>query len=454
MSSLTRTTTSDNAALLDRQRRRESNARTYPRRLPIAIVEARGTTVVDAEGRRYLDALAGAGSLALGHNHPAVVAAVEDALRTESAWSTLDLPTPVKDRFVEDLFAVLPPHLQSGRVQFCGPTGADAVEAAIKLVRHATGRTGMVAFGGSYHGMTAGALSVTGARAAKEHVGTLVADVSFLPFPDAERPVLGDDLDDDVERCARLLEWTFADDHSGTPTPAGAIFEPVQGEGGVNPMPPSFATHLRASTTRHGVPLVADEVQTGLGRTGRLWGSDHLGIEPDVLVLSKAIGGGMPLAVIVYRAELDQWAPGMHAGTFRGNQLAMAAGSATIREVVAAGLDRHAADMGTRLLGHLRSAATTSPAIGAVRGRGLMVGVELVDDAGRPDGERAALVQAAMLDRGVLAEIGGRAGSVVRFLPPLVIGPDEIDRLAETLAEAVAATDLPGRRPVGPVPSP
>ncbi len=442
--STSRIALSDNASLLDRQRARESNARTYPRRIPIAVARARGTTVVDADGRHYLDALAGAGALALGHNHPAVVGAVEETLRSEAAWTTLDLPTPIKDRFVDDLFEVLPDHLRDGRIQFCGPTGADAVEAALKLVRHATGRTGTIAFGGSYHGMTSGALSVTGARSAKEHLGTLVPGVTFLPFPDAHRPVLGDDADDDVARCAGLLEWTLADDHSGTPTPASAIFEPVQGEGGINPMPSAFAAELRRSTARHGLALIADEVQTGLGRTGRLWGSDHLDIEPDVLVLSKAIGGGLPLAVIVYREELDSWEPGMHAGTFRGNQLAMAAGSATIREVAAEHLDEHAARMGERLLGNLGAAAATSALVGAVRGRGLMVGAEITGDDGEPDEPRAAAVQTAMLDRGVIVECGGRDGSVVRFLPPLIITAAEIDQIGEVFADAVTAVEGSG----------
>jgi diaminobutyrate-2-oxoglutarate transaminase len=190
--------------------------------------------------------------------------------------------------------------------------------------------------------------------------------------------------------------------------------------------------------------LVADEVQTGLGRTGTLWGSDGLGLEPDVLVLSKAIGGGQPLAVIVYRAELDVWEPGAHAGTFRGNQLGLAAGAATIRHVVEHGLAERAAGLGERLRDGLRERTEGLAVVGDVRGRGLMVGVELVDpdraDADGvplPDGALASAVQRAMLDLGVLVEIGGRDGAVVRFLPPLVVEAEHVDRMAGAFGTAV-----------------
>ena len=190
--------------------------------------------------------------------------------------------------------------------------------------------------------------------------------------------------------------------------------------------------------------LVADEVQTGLGRTGTLWGSEPIGLDPDVLVLSKAIGGGQPLAVIVYRDGLDIWEPGAHAGTFRGNQLALAAGAATIEHIVDHGLAERAATLGERLLDGLRERTAGLPVVGDVRGRGLMVGVELVDpqrcDADGlplPDGALASAVQRAMLDLGVLVEIGGREGAVVRFLPPLIIEPEHVDRIAETFGKAV-----------------
>jgi diaminobutyrate-2-oxoglutarate transaminase len=437
--------------MLARQERRESAARSYPRRLPLCLVAGRGVWVRDSRGREYLDCLAGAGTLALGHNHPAVVGAIQQALHDEVPLTTLDLTTPAKDDFVEQLFAVLPPSLaETGRIQFCGPSGADAVEAALKLAKTATGRTSLVAFGGGYHGMSHAGLALSGVREPKLPLGPLLPDVHHLPFPRSYRCPFGTDgVDptghDSAELCARALGWALHDDHSGITPPAAVVVEPVQGEGGVHPMPERFARSLRADTRATGAVLVADEVQTGLGRTGALWASTPLGLDPDVMVLSKAIGGGLPLAVIVYRPELDVWAPGAHAGTFRGNVLAMAAGTATIRHVVREDLSSHAAAMGARLLDGLRQAAPRGRGrVGDVRGRGLMIGVELVhlDRLGptgvpEPDGGLVARLQRAMLERGVIVEVGGQDDAVVRFLPPLVIQPHEVDRVVDVFADAL-----------------
>jgi diaminobutyrate-2-oxoglutarate transaminase len=430
--------------LLARQHRRESSARTYSRRLPIVLADGEGVHVRDTAGREYLDCLAGAGALALGHRHPAVVAALHGALDSGVPLTTLDLATPLRDEFVETLFEVLPPRLRGGRIQFCGPTGADAVEAAVKLARTATGRSGAIAFGGAYHGMTQGALALSGAHGPKAALGALGADVQHLPFPTSYRCPFGAGGERGAELCARTLRWALTDTHSGILPPAAILVEPVQGEGGVHPAPPTFARAVRSAASAAGTVLVADEVQTGLGRAGTLWGSDGLGLDPDVLVLSKAIGGGQPLAVIVYRAELDAWEPGAHAGTFRGNQLGLAAGTATIRHIVEHGLAEHAAALGERLRDGLRERTDGLPVVADVRGRGLMVGVELVDpnraDADGvplPDGALASAVQRAMLELGVLVEIGGRDGAVVRFLPPLIVEAEHVDRIAGAFGKAV-----------------
>jgi diaminobutyrate-2-oxoglutarate transaminase len=427
-----------------RRHRRESSARTYSRRLPIVLAGGEGVHVHDSAGRTYIDCLAGAGALALGHAHPAVVAALRSVLDSGVPLTTLDLDTPLRDTFVETLFEVLPPSLRGGRIQFCGPTGADAVEAAVKLAKTATGRGGLIAFGGAYHGMTQGALALSGAHAPKAALGALGADVQHLPFPTSYRCPFGEGGERGAELCARALRWALGDTHSGILPPAAIVVEPVQGEGGVHPMPTPFAHAVRAAATAAGAVLVADEVQTGLGRTGTLWGCDGLGLDPDVLVLSKAIGGGQPLAVIVYRAGLDTWAPGAHAGTFRGNQLGLAAGAATIRHVAEHGLAEHAAAMGERLRDGLREQTAGLPVVAEVRGRGLMVGVELVDpercDADGlplPDGTLAGAVQRALLDLGVLVEIGGRESAVVRFLPPLIVQGEHVDRVADAFGKAV-----------------
>ncbi|WP_166352623.1 diaminobutyrate--2-oxoglutarate transaminase family protein [Phytoactinopolyspora limicola] len=423
-------------------RRRESAARSYPRRLPVSLAWGRGAVVADTSGREYIDCLAGAGALALGHHHPVVDEAIRAALDSGAPLSTLDLSTPFRQRFIDELFAVLPGSLADGRILFCGPSGADAVEAAVKLARTTTGRSGVIAFGGAYHGMTQGTLALTGRRSAKEPLGALQPEVHHLPFPMEYRSPLGPH--DAADSAGRLVTWALTDDHSGIAAPAALVVEPVQGEGGVHPMPAPFAHTVRRTTRAAGTVVIADEVQTGLGRTGVLWASEPLGLDPDVLVLSKAVGGGLPLAVMVYRGELDSWQPGAHAGTFRGSTLSLAAGAATIREVVRGGLTQRAAELGRRLCAGLAEVAGDDPRVGDIRGPGLMVGVELVDDGNHdadgwpvPDGRLAHAVQREMLRRGVIVEVGGTADAVVRFLPPLIISEEQIDRVVDAFGAAL-----------------
>ena len=465
--------------ILRRQSARESAARTYARALPIVPVRARGLTIEGADGHRYLDCLSGAGTLALGHNHPVVLEAIRKVLDSGAPLHVLDLATPVKDAFVTELFHTLPSGLAGhARVQFCGPAGTDAVEAALKLVRAATGRTGIMAFTGAYHGMTAGALAASG--------GAPDVRVARLPFPQDYRCPFGVGGRLGAELAARWTESVLDDPKSGVPRPAGMILEPVQGEGGVIPAPDAWMRRMREITSARGIPLIVDEVQTGVGRTGAFWAVEHSGITPDVMVLSKAIGGSLPLAVVVYRDGLDVWPPGAHAGTFRGNQLAMAAGTATLSYVRANGLADRAAQLGSRMLAQLRELGQQFPCVGDVRGRGLMIGVEFVDpeaeegrgcwdEGGGSDGpwgdegaglprpvrapgaggprpaapELAAAVQRECLRRGLIVELGGRHASVVRLLPPLTISDEQaaavLDRLADAVATAARAD--PGHPP-------
>lgn len=419
--------------ILRRQAQRESAARTYARSLPIVPVRARGLTIEGADGRRYLDCLSGAGTLALGHNHPVVLEAVRGVLDSGAPLHVLDLATPVKDAFTTELFTNLPPALAAdARIQFCGPAGTDAVEAALKLVRTATGRSGLLAFAGAYHGMTAGALDASG--------GATDVRVTRLPYPQDYHCPFGVGGSEGARLAAHWTETLLDDPKGGVPAPAGMILEPVQGEGGVIPAPDDWLRRMREITAARGIPLIADEVQTGVGRTGAFWGVDHAGVVPDVMVLSKAIGGSLPLAVIVYRGELDVWAPGAHAGTFRGNQLAMAAGTATLAFVRENRLAERAAALGERMLTALRGLAAAHPCIGDVRGRGLMIGVELVDpDTGACAPALAAVVRQECLDRGLIVELGGRHGAVVRLLPPLTLTDEQAAAVLDRLADAIPA---------------
>ena len=445
----------DPEPLLARQRARESSARSYARHLPVVPVRAAGMTVHGADGRTYLDCLSGAGSLALGHNHPVVVEAIRGVLDQGAPLHVLDLATPIKDEFTDTLFGLLPAELaRDARIHFCGPSGADAVEAAIKLARTATGRSGLVAFTGAYHGMTAAALAATGNVAVRNPAGVPDAGVTRLPFPQDYRcpfgvgGIAGERIA--VEHARRL----FDDPGSGMTPPAAMIVEPVQGEGGVIPAPDGWLSALRTLALNHRVPLIADEVQTGLGRTGELWGVDHARVVPDMMVLSKAIGGGLPLAVLVYRAEYDVWAQGAHTGTFRGHQLAMAAGTATMRFVAEHSLAERARKLGDRLTADFTEAMAELPAIGEVRGRGLMIGLDLVDPEAAPDalGARpaapalAAQVRTEALERGLIVELGGRHGAVLRLLPPLTMTELEAEQVRDVVLASIAAASA-ARRP-------
>ncbi|MET9482595.1 diaminobutyrate--2-oxoglutarate transaminase family protein [Streptomyces sp. NPDC006638] len=424
--------------ILRRQALRESAARTYARSLPIVPVRARGLTIEGADGRRYLDCLSGAGTLALGHNHPVVLEAIRKVLDSGAPLHVLDLATPVKDAFTTELFATLPARFaRHARVQFCGPAGTDAVEAALKLVRTATGRAGLLSFTGAYHGMTAGALAASG--------GAPDVRVTRLPYPYDYRCPFGIGGERGAELAARWTENLLDDPKGGVAAPAAMILEPVQGEGGVIPAPDAWLRRMREITTARSIPLIADEVQTGVGRTGTFWAVEHSGITPDVMVLSKAIGGSLPLAVIVYHEDLDCWPPGAHAGTFRGNQLAMAAGAATLAYVRENRLAERAALLGARMLGQLQGLAANHPCIGDVRGRGLMIGVELVspeaDAPAPPDPVLARAVQQECLRRGLIVELGGRQSAVVRLLPPLTLTDEQAAAVLDRFADALAAAE-------------
>lgn len=429
---------------LDRQSQQESNARSYPRRFPIAIGQAEGVYIKDTRGQLFVDCLAGAGTLALGHNHPAVHDALRQHLDSMAPLHTLDITTPAKDHFVQALFGALPAEFaRQARIQFCGPTGADGVEAAIKLVKTATGRRSMLAFSGAYHGMTHATLAMMGDLSTKAPIANLMPEVQFLPYPYLYRCPFGLAGEQSISSNLHYLENLLSDSHSGVLPPAGIIVEAIQGEGGAIPAPVRWLKELRRITRDYGIPLILDEVQCGMGRSGKMFAFEHADIVPDVIVISKAIGGGLPLSVIVYDQALDAWGPGAHTGTFRGNQLAMVAGKVTLETISGQGLCEHAALMGQRLQQHLTQLQAECPYMGDVRGRGLMLGVEVVDARQQPQtppppfSELAGRVQRQCLKNGLILETGGRNGSTLRFLPPLIINEEEIDLVAEIFRKSM-----------------
>ncbi|MBU5353337.1 diaminobutyrate--2-oxoglutarate transaminase [Paenibacillus silvae] len=432
---------------------KESSARAYSRHFPLVIRKAQGIRITDTEGREFYDCLAGAGTLALGHNHETVVNAIREMLDQQIPLHTLDLATPLKISFMQELFAMLPEEMRdTSRIQFCGPTGADAVEAAIKLVKHATGGKSILAFSGGYHGSTQATMSMSGNLSKKEQLQSLLPDVHFLPFPYEYRCPFGVGEGMTARLSAQYIENLLHDCESGIAAPCGVIVETVQGEGGAIPADLEWLRELRRITAERRIPLIIDEVQTGIGRTGCMFSFEHAGIVPDVIICSKAVGGSLPMSVVIYKEELDQWKPGAHTGTFRGNQLGMAAGLATLRYIREHNVLHNVKLRSEQFMTRLQALKARFAEIGDVRGRGLMIGVEIVNPQGGKDrlghylqyGELASVIQQQCFRNGLIVELGGRHSAVVRFLPPLNITEKEADEVlaifGQSVAEAVAIT--------------
>jgi 4-aminobutyrate aminotransferase len=389
-----------------------------PRVYPLVPRRAEGCVIEDVDGNRFLDLNAGIAVNATGHCHPLVVAAIEAQAHSLLHYCSSDFYLPVYGELCERLAGLAPFAGAPARV-FLGNSGTEAVEGAIKLARYHTGRQHIVAFLGGFHGRTLGALSLTASKARyRAGFGPLLPGVQHVPYGLAGL----DQLRDQVFKHLVTAEEV-----------AAIVVEPVQGEGGYIPAPPGFLAGLRALCDEHGILLVADEIQSGIGRTGRFWAIEHDGVVPDVVLAGKGLASGLPLGAIIAKAELMSWPPGTHGSTFGGNPVACAAALATI-DLVQHGLQSAAADMGERLLAGLHPLMACQPLLTAVRGRGLMIGLDF------PDHDLAVAVEQEAFRRGLLVLTCGER--TVRLAPPLVIRPDQVDTgLAglEEVLDAVAA---------------
>ena len=400
----------------------ESEVRLYCRRFPAVFSRASGAELYADDGREFIDFFCGAGTLNYGHNHELIKARLIGYLTGDGLAHGLDLHTAAKRELLERLRdLLLVPRGLDYKIQFCGPTGTDAVEAALKLARKATGRPGVVAFAGAYHGMSRGALGVTGSRRARSAGGVGLRDVMFVPYADGPSGPFD---------SVGYLERMFADSASGMDIPAAVIVEPVQMEGGVYPAPAGWLRRLRGLTERYRILLICDEIQTGCGRTGRFFGFEHAGITPDIVTVSKSISGfGLPLSLVLFRREIDVWSPGEHTGTFRGNQLAFVAASAALELWQRPEFHRGLRDATRRLSEFADRLRADEPGL-AVRQQGMALGIDL-------GGPVAELVQRQCFDNGLIVELCGREDQVVKVLPPLTIDPATLDRGLAVLLDAV-----------------
>ncbi|WP_395573436.1 aminotransferase class III-fold pyridoxal phosphate-dependent enzyme [Streptomyces sp. BK79] len=422
-----------------RQAARESAARTYARSLPVVPVRARGLTIEGADGRRYLDCVSGAGTLALGHNHPVVLEAVRKVLDSGAPLQVMDLTTPVEDAFVTELLRTLPPGLADrARVRFCGPAGAEPLATAAGLVRAATGRNRVIAFTDAHGAVT---------EACADPGDVCSPRFERVPYPRERHRTSEDDGERGAEPAPHWAESVLDDRRAGSVPPAGVILEAVRGEGGVLPVPDAWMRRVRRVTADRSVPLIADETDTGVGWTGAFWAVGHSGVVPDVLVLSKAIGGSLPLAAVVHSDDFPAGESG--AGAFRGNQLALAAGAATLAHVREHRLAEHAAALGRGMLARLSGLAAEFSCVGEVRGRGLMIGIELTAPDGPCDAtggggacpRTAAALRRACLDRGLIVDVTGPSANVVGLRPPLIVTEEQTTAVLDRLTDALAAVD-------------
>jgi len=425
--------------LLELQRELESSATLYPLDLPFVPNEARGATIKDVDGNVYIDLYSGISVLNFGHSNPFILERAIEQMKKLA--HTLDFPTYAREELARRLINIAPGGMKNNsKVLFGGPTGSDAVEGAIKLAKYVTKRYAIIAFENSYHGQTTVALSVTSSRKYKDLYGPLGPEVHFAPYPYCYRCPLKLEYPGCDMRCLTYLEHLIEYPYSGVSKPAAIIVEPVQGEGGVVVPPPGFLKRLERLARENNVLLIADEIQSGMGRTGAWFACEHEGVTPDIITVAKSLGGlGLPLAAIIYRRDLEPWTPGGHIGTFRGNVVAMAAGAAAIEFAEKTNLIEHVKRLGEEALKYLKDFAGESKTVGDVRGKGLMIGIELVEDkdSKKPATEMAKKVQLRCFKKGVLVWKAGAYSNVVRLLPPLVITKDLLDKGLSILTETI-----------------
>jgi diaminobutyrate-2-oxoglutarate transaminase len=409
--------------------RRESQVRSYSRAMPRQFTRASGPWLHDDRGGRYLDFLTGCSSLNYGHNHPALKQALLDYIESDGITHGLDLHTSAKHAFLEAFESlILEPRGLDYRVMFTGPTGTNAVEAALKLARKVTGREHVIAFSNGFHGMTLGALACTGNAGKRGGAGVPLTHVSHEPYDG----YFGPDVD-----TAASLDQRLSDPSSGIDPPAAFLVETVQGEGGLNAASPAWLCQLAEIARRHGALLIVDDVQAGCGRTGGFFSFEQMGFVPDIVTMAKSLSGlGLPMALTLFRPELDQWAPGEHNGTFRGNNHAFVTAAVTLRRFwsdasFAADIRRRGDLLGRRLDQMARDHGL------ATRGRGMMRGL----DTG--SGELAAQITQAAFARGLIIETSGPHDEVVKVLAPLNIEDDLLEQGLDILADCVGAAVTP-----------
>src|SRR6478672_7006070 len=407
----------------------------YTRCYPLVVKRGRGVIVEDVDGNTFLDFSAGIAVASTGHCHPEVVAAIQKQAAELIHMSGTDFYYDQLNQLAKKLSAVAP--MPGPHKFYYGNSGAEAVECAIKVARYHTRRQHIIAFYGAFHGRTLGALSLTASNPQqRRRFAPLLPGVTHVPYPYVYRKG-----EQDALACARFIEEKLFKT-TLPPEEVAAIFvEPVQGEGGYVPGPKVFMEELRRICDHYGILLVADEVQSGIGRTGKWWAIQHTGVQPDIICSAKGIASGMPLGVMMSRADIMDWVPGSHASTFGGNPVCIAAALATLDVIEQEGLLAHSTEVGNYMMKRMADWPKKHRMVGDVRGRGLMIGVEIVKDKQTKEqahDERDRIVELAF-ERGIL--FLGCGPNTVRISPPLVVSKDEADAAIDVLDECIAIVE-------------
>jgi 4-aminobutyrate aminotransferase len=424
-------------AIIDRDARVVSPS--YTRDYPLVIARGEGAAVEDVDGNVFLDCAAGIAVTATGHSHPDVVKAVVDQAQKFLHMSGTDFYYEPQVRLAEELAAIAP--MKGQNRSFFGNSGTEANEAALKLAKYYTKRHNIIAFFGAFHGRSMGSLSLTASKITQRRgFGPLMPGTYHAPYPDSYRRPANHSPDSWAAECLRFIEEQLFT-HVVSPDEVAAVMvEPIQGEGGYIVPPDSFMQGLRELTRKHGILLIADEVQSGMGRSGRMFAIEHTAVEPDIVTMAKGIASGLPLGVTTARAEIMSWPPGTHASTFGGNPVSCAASIATLR-LLRDSLVRNSEVVGAHLIAGARELMNKHRLVGDVRGRGLMIGIELVRDRAtkeRATTERDAAVKECF-KRGLLVLGAGR--NAIRLSPPLVLTTQQADIALEILDEALTAIE-------------
>ena len=422
-------------AIIDRDAKVVSTS--YTRDYPLVMARGEGCAVEDVDGNIFLDCAAGIAVTATGHSHPDVVKAIVDQSQKFLHMSGTDFYYEPQVRLGEELASIAP--MKGQNRSFFGNSGTEANEAALKLAKYYTKRHNVIAFFGAFHGRSMGSLSLTASKITqRKGFGPLMPGTYHAPYPDSYRRPPHHTPESWAEECVRFIEDELFT-HVVSPDEVAAVMvEPIQGEGGYIVPPDIFLQRLREITKRHGILLIADEVQSGMGRSGRMFAIEHAGVEPDIVTMAKGIASGLPLGVTTARAEIMSWPPGTHASTFGGNPVSCAASIATLK-LLRESLVRNSEVVGAHLAGRARELMSKHRLIGDVRGRGLMIGIELVRD--RQTKERATTERDSVVrecfKRGML--VLGAGPNAIRLSPPLVLTTQQADTAIEILDEALAA---------------